>query len=137
MRLCLLYTSASANSLIDKNKYRIKKELIATLPDREKVICCHCNSTDEEARWIADEIERIHKDGRAYKDITVLYRAHYITRSIEEVFMDKKIPYIIYSGIQFFSRKEIKDVISYMRMLAYRDDLSFLRIIKDVYKRQH
>ena len=60
--------------------------------------------------------------------MTVLYRAHYITRTIEEVFLSEKIPYTIYSGVQFFGRMEIKDALSYLRMVAYKDDLSFLRI---------
>lgn len=57
-----------------------------------------------------------------------LYRAHYITRGVEEVLLKEKIPYTIYSGVQFFARAEIKDALSYLRMIACRDDLSFLRI---------
>lgn len=60
--------------------------------------------------------------------MTILYRAHYITRTIEEIFLKEKIPYTIYSGVQFFGRMEIKDALSYLRMIAYKDDLSFLRI---------
>jgi DNA helicase-2/ATP-dependent DNA helicase PcrA len=60
--------------------------------------------------------------------MTVLYRAHYVTRTVEEALLREKIPYTIYSGVQFFGRMEIKDALSYLRMIAYRDDLSFLRI---------
>lgn len=60
--------------------------------------------------------------------MAVLYRAHYITRGVEEVLLKEKIPYTIYSGVQFFARAEIKDALSYLRMIACRDDLSFLRI---------
>ena len=63
-----------------------------------------------------------------YRDIAVLYRAHYITRNVEEVFSREKIPYTIYSGVQFFGRLEIKDALAYLRVVAYKDDLSFLRI---------
>ena len=60
--------------------------------------------------------------------MAVLYRAHYITRGVEELLLKEKIPYTIYSGVQFFARAEIKDALSYLRMIACRDDLSFLRI---------
>ena len=58
----------------------------------------------------------------------MLYRAHYVTRTLEEVFRKRELPYTIYSGAQFFDRKEIKDALSYLRMIAYQDDLSFARI---------
>jgi DNA helicase-2/ATP-dependent DNA helicase PcrA len=61
-------------------------------------------------------------------DIAILYRAHYVTRQIEEVFLQAKLPYRIYSGVQFFDRMEIKDALSYLRMVAFKDDLSFMRI---------
>ena len=64
-----------------------------------------------------------------FGDITLLYRAHYLTRAIEQVFLEEKIPYKIYSGVQFFDRMEIKDALSYLRMIAYKDDLSFRRIV--------
>ena len=71
---------------------------------------------------------RLHEDGWKYKDMTVLYRAHYLTRPIEEFFLKEKLPYTIYSGTQFFDRMEIKDALSYLRMVAYKDDLSFRRV---------
>ena len=119
---------AVANSLIDKNRHRIKKELIPTLPDSFPVLCHHGATPEAEAWWISDKIHELHENGVNYKDITVLYRAHYITRSIEESFLKEKIPYNIYSGVQFFDRMEIKDALSYLRMVAFKDDLSFLRI---------
>lgn len=118
-----------ANSLIDKNEHRIKKELIPTLPDGSGVVYSHSRTSEEEALWIAKEVERLHHNGAAYRDIAVLYRAHYITRTIEEAFLKEKIPYTIYSGIQFFNRMEIKDALSYLRMIVYKDDLSFMRIV--------
>lgn len=117
-----------ANSLIAKNKHRIKKDLIPTRPTGDPVLCHHASTAEAEAEWIADQILELHEKGSAYRDVTVLYRAHYITRTIEEVFLRKKIPYTIYSGIQFFNRAEIKDALSYLRLIAYKDDLSFLRI---------
>ena len=60
--------------------------------------------------------------------MAVLYRAHYVTRTVEEALLKEHIPYVIYSGVQFFNRKEIKDALSYLRIIAYKDDLSFRRI---------
>ena len=118
----------AVNTLISRNKYRIKKDLIPTLPDGERVLCHHAQNAEAEAVWIADQIKALHEKGAAYRDITILYRAHYITRTIEEVFLREKLPYAIYSGVQFFGRMEIKDALSYLRMIAYQDDLSFARV---------
>ena len=120
---------AVANSLIEKNRNRIPKELIPTLPDGPPVLCHHARNTEQEAEWIARQMRELHDRGMDYRDMTVLYRAHYVTRTLEEVFLKQKIPYAIYSGIQFFSRMEIKDALSYLRMIAYKDDLSFRRIV--------
>ena len=77
---------------------------------------------------MAGEMQRLHDRGVPLRDMTVLYRAHYVTRAVEEALMHEKIPYTIYSGVQFFDRMEIKDALSYLRMIAYQDDLSFRRI---------
>lgn len=118
----------AANSLISKNLLRMKKNLISTLPSGGSVLCCHGENQEKEALWMAEQIKILKEKGVPYKDITILYRAHYLTRSIEQVFLKEEIPYTIYSGVQFFGRMEIKDALSYLRMIAYRDDLSFLRI---------
>jgi DNA helicase-2/ATP-dependent DNA helicase PcrA len=71
------------------------------------------------------------ENGIKYSEIAILYRAHFVSRSLEEVFLKEKIPYILYSGIEFYKRKEIKDALSYMRMVIYADDLSFQRIVNE------
>ena len=119
---------SAVNSLISRNRFRIKKDLLPTLPDGEAVVCHHAETAEAEAEWIASEVKTLHDAGVAYRDVTVLYRAHYITRNIEDVFLREKIPYHIYSGVPFFARMEIKDALSYLRMVAYKDDLSFRRI---------
>jgi len=119
---------SAANSLIEKNQSRIKKELLPTLPGGLPVLCHHADHSRAEALFIAVKIQELHEKGTPYRDMTILYRAHYITRTIEEIFLKEKIPYTIYSGVQFFGRMEIKDALSYLRMIAYKDDLSFLRI---------
>ena len=122
---------AVANALIGRNKQRIKKELIPTLPAGPAVLYHHAASAQEEARWIAGEIKALQETGAALSDIALLYRAHYVTRAIEEVFLHEEIPYRIYSGVQFFARAEIKDALSYLRLIAHRDDLSFLRVVNN------
>lgn len=119
---------AACNSLISKNANRIKKDLLPMLPGGAPVLCHHAANSEQEARWIAAQIKTLHKAGTPYRDMAVLYRAHYITRGVEEILLKEKIPYTIYSGVQFFARAEIKDALSYLRMIACRDDLSFLRI---------
>ena len=117
------------NDLIDKNKFRIKKNLMPTIADGRKVICHHADTSEREAMWIAEQIQALHGERTSYREITVLYRAHYITRIVEEVFLREKIPYAIYSGVQFFNRMEIKDALAYLRLIAYKDDLAFLRVV--------
>ncbi|WP_026664975.1 ATP-dependent helicase [Butyrivibrio sp. FC2001] len=118
----------AVNSLIDKNTQRIKKELTPTLPSGESVLCHLAPNTAEEADWITGEILAMKGMGIPYRDMTILYRAHYVTRTIEEGLLKEKIPYTIYSGVQFFGRMEIKDALCYLRMIVYRDDISFRRI---------
>ena len=117
-----------ANSLIDKNRVRMKKDLLPMLAHGKKVVCHHVPNSEAEAKWIVERMQGLHEEGIPYRDITILYRAHYITRTLEEVFLKEKVPYTIYSGVPFFGRMEIKDALCYMRMIAFKDDLSFMRI---------
>ena len=116
------------NSLISKNSQRMSKDLKPVLPAGVPVVCHLADDAVQEATWIVKNIETLHQMGVEYKDITCLYRAHYVTRTIEEVFLKSKIPYTIYSGVQFFGRMEIKDALCYLRMIVFKDDLSFRRI---------
>lgn len=120
---------AAANSLIAQNKHRIEKELIPVLPDGKKPVFCFAGNSEEEAKWIVSKIKELHDSGVDYRDITILYRAHYVTRPIEEALLTEKMPYHIYSGVPFFGRTEIKDALSYLRMIVSQDDLSFRRVI--------
>jgi len=119
---------AAANSLIDKNRHRLKKELTPTLPDGAPVVFHYAQNADAEAGWIASQIRELHESGIEYRDMTVLYRAHYVTRSVEGALLEAKIPYHIYSGVPFFGRAEIKDALCYLRMVVSQDDLSFRRV---------
>lgn len=145
----------ASNSLIAKNKQRIKKDLQSVKGADVPVIYNHAKTTAEEAAWIIKQIKTIvaktqnsqgyseqageevdilepgleGESSKAYNDITILYRAHHVSRSIEEALLRAHIPYVIYSGVSFYNRREIKDAICYLRMLIFEDDMSFKRII--------
>lgn len=119
---------AAANSLIAHNRNRIEKELLPTLPSGKPVMCHFAASPEAEAQAIVDEIKTLQDQGTRLGDITILYRAHYVTRAVEEALLKGKVPYTLYSGVQFYNRKEVKDALSYLRMIAYKDDLSFRRV---------
>lgn len=121
----------AANSLIDTNVTRIKKELIPTLESGETVLFRHSSNSLEENGWICSEIKRLKEKGVKLGCIAILYRAHYVTRGVEDALLKEKIPYRIYSGVPFFGRMEIKDALSYLRMICYKDDLSFARIVNN------
>lgn len=118
-----------SNSLIKKNRRRIEKSLVPVRQAEIPVIYNHLKTTGMEAEWIADQIKRIRESGRKLRDIAILYRSHFVSRSFEEVFIKEDIRYTIYSGIEFYKRKEIKDILCYLRMVCYFDDISFHRII--------
>jgi len=120
---------AVANSLIGKNINRIRKELIPLLPSGAGVVYHHAKTAAAEARWIARQIRELAGQGLKLGDVAILYRAHYLSRSLEEVFRQEELPYTIYSGVQFFGRMEIKDALSYLRLIVFKDDLAFLRVV--------
>lgn len=120
---------AAANSLISTNRTRIKKDLLAMLPDGVPVVYHHARTNKAGANWVADRIKDLAAHGVPLGDVAILYRAHYVSRLLEEVFMQEELPYRIYSGVQFFGRMEIKDALSYLRLVVYKDDLSFLRVV--------
>ena len=119
----------ASNTLIAKNTVRYPKTLTPVNPDGQKPLYCHCKNEQEEALWIYGQIRALAESGVKYGDIAVLYRAHYLSRPVEECFIEKEIPYKFYSGIEFYSRREIKDLVCYLRMLTAADDIAFLRTI--------
>lgn len=119
----------AANSLIANNTQRIEKDLRAVREKGRKPLAIESRSPELEAEEIVRRITDLQDTGVSLKDMAVLYRAHYMSRNLEEALIRHKIPYVIYSGQSFYDRKEIKDALSWLRMLAFRDDLSFLRTI--------
>ena len=120
------------DAVIKNNKFRIEKVLRPVRAGGKTPVFYHAKNTREEAKWIVERIQNAVQgasQGVHYKDIAVLYRMHSQSRSVEEALMAENIPYKVYSGVGFYQRKEIKDVICYLRMLVYADDLSFLRTV--------
>ena len=121
----------ASNALIDKNRDRLKKQLTAVRADDRKPLYFHAKTSQLEADWITATIRAMQEGGRSLSDMSVLYRAHYVSRAVEESLIRNKIPYILYSGVEFYKRKEIKDVICYLRMIWAGDDISFLRTVNE------
>ena len=120
---------SGANSLIRNNKARVEKELFSKNGDGSKIIHKTCSSEVAEANYVVNQIIKLHNDGYNYKDMAVLYRANYLSREIEKVLIENRINYVIYGGLRFYERMEVKDILSYLRMITRADDLAFIRII--------
>ena len=120
-----------ANKLIINNTERVKKDLFAVNGDGDKVNFFNARTLREETTNIVTTILDLHKNkGVKYKDIAVLYRANYLTRELESTLSSYRVPYKVYGGQKFFQRKEIKDIISYFRLIVNDlDDTAFDRII--------
>lgn len=119
---------AAVNSLIRHNQRRLEKDLVSQNPDGPLVTGLHETTSDEEARFVAETIQAGVKAGKRFGDYAVLYRAHYVTRPLEEAFIKAEIPYVMTSGAPFFARAEVKDALSYLRLAVCGDDLSFVRV---------
>ena len=121
----------AANSLIKHNSNQIPKHVYSKNDKGESLIYKPAYSDKEEALIVCREIKRIKRqDDCQYSDFAILYRTNAQSRSFEEEFRKQGIPYRIYGGLSFFQRKEIKDVISYFRLVANPDDEeAFKRII--------
>ncbi|HEX5061576.1 MAG TPA: UvrD-helicase domain-containing protein [Kofleriaceae bacterium] len=121
---------AAANTVIANNKDRHGKTLWSQLGDGEKITHAVAQSAEDEAKWVAREIRNIHKDGRRFSDIAILYRSNLQSKVLEEELRAAEVPYVMYGGQQFFERKEVKDVIAYLRVaLNPRDELALRRVI--------
>lgn len=121
-----------ANLLIKNNSNRMEKNLVAANKEvGDKVECLRANNAEEEARMIATKIYGYHKNGIKYSDCAIIYRSNYLSRAIEQALSQAGIPYRLYGSLKFYERAEIKDALSYFRLLVNPDDaFSFARILK-------
>ncbi len=119
-----------ANALIEHNRSRLGKKLIATRGDGEAVSTLNSMDENEEARKIAMKIQKLLDSGVSAKEIAVLYRVNVLSRSIEEGLNRSGIAYRLVGGLRFYDRAEIKDLISYLRVITNpHDDFSLKRIV--------
>ena len=119
-----------ANALIEHNRSRLGKKLIATRGGGEDVTVLNSNDENEEARRIADKINKLLNEGVSPKDIAILYRVNVLSRSVEEGLNRAGVNYKLVGGLRFYDRAEIKDLISYIRVITnFHDDFSFKRIV--------
>lgn len=121
----------AANSLIAHNRGRIPKTVFSHNQVGERIKLLEANSDIEEANMVALRIAKAVRSGQvAYKDVAVLYRINAQSRVLEEALRNHAIPYVIYGGLSFYQRKEIKDVLAYMRLLVnLSDEEAFKRCI--------
>jgi len=122
---------SAANHLIAHNTNRLPKELNALREGGEKPLYYHAPGPQAEAGWIVEKIRERLEAGDKPGSIALLYRANHMSRSLEEALIGAKIPYTLYNGVEFYHRKEIKDVLCYLRMISAGDDLSFLRTVNE------
>ena len=124
-----------ANAVISNNQHRIPKNLHTERPRGDKPVHLHAPSEGKEARLIGREIERLHNEGAPWSDFAILFRASHLSRSLEQELLRRRIPYVIWGGVRFFERREIKDCLAYLRLIAWNDNLSFSRIINNPSRR--
>ena len=119
-----------ANHIIDHNKNRVKKDLFTVKLNERQVVHLHSKSEKDEAEAIAARIEEGVKEGMSHSQFAILYRSSFLSRHLEQALLKRHIPYSVWGGVRFFERKEIKDVISYLRLVASdADDMSFTRVV--------
>ena len=121
----------AANSVIANNKGRKSKKLWTSAEAGNLITFFRAENQNDEARYVAGEIKRmVEKAGnRRYQDIAVLYRINALSRNFEGTFRNQGVPFKLYGGMRFFDRKEIKDVLAYLRLVIKGDNLSFERVV--------
>ena len=122
----------AANAVIANNSHRMEKKLWSDKGDGEKLTAYTAQDEKDEGRFIAREIIKRKKSGGRFSDCAVLYRTNAQSRAIETELMSANIPYKVLSGLRFYDRKEIKDIIAYLRLIHNpNDDMSLIRIINE------
>jgi len=121
---------ALADELIANNRRRKQKKLIPTRPDAGRIEFHTARDESDEACFVAEQIRRLIGQGATAGDIAVFYRINAMSRAIEEAFITRQIPYQVVRGVEFYARKEIRDVLGYLRLIANpKDDVAFARAV--------
>ncbi|MCA9829428.1 MAG: 3'-5' exonuclease [Dehalococcoidia bacterium] len=120
----------AADAVIQKNPQRTPRKLWTARESGTPIGIHEAYNDEEEAEFIATEIARLAKGGRAYGQVAILYRTNAQSRPIEDALVRHRIPYRIIGGLRFYQRKEVKDLIAYLRLLQNpRDEASLLRVV--------
>lgn len=120
----------AASFVIAKNTFRKGKQMWTANPEGEVVQIVECFNDKEEAEYIAKEVNKIVLAGNDYSDVAVFYRSNAQSRLIEDALRKHKLPYRVIGGVKFYERKEIKDMLGYLRLIINpKDSLAFSRII--------
>jgi DNA helicase-2/ATP-dependent DNA helicase PcrA len=120
-----------ANALIEHNQQRKPKSLWTETPGGDLAVRFRADDEHEEAMFVAEEVERlVGEEGLRYRDVAIFYRTNAQSRVLEDVFMRTGVPYKVFGGVRFYQRKEIKDVLAYLRLLMNPQDvISFRRAV--------
>jgi DNA helicase-2/ATP-dependent DNA helicase PcrA len=121
---------STAHAIIEKNSARKAKQLWSESPAGKQVVTYLAADEEDEAFFIAKEIQTLKAQGRSFKDIAVFYRTNAQSRSIEDIFIQLGIPYRIFGALRFYDRKEIKDILGFLKLALNESDAqSFSRVI--------
>lgn len=122
----------AATNIIANNLHQRHKKLWTEKKEGEQIVLYSAADENDEAKFIVQELKALREAGKPYRDGAILYRTNAQSRSMEEALLREAIPYIIVGGVKFYARKEIKDVLSYLRFLGNpRDRLALERLINE------
>lgn len=122
----------AANEVIRNNRNRRPKNLWTQNEDGEEIVYYRANDEQDEALFVARTIDQLSREGYSHKDFAVLYRTNAQSRTVEEALLKSNIPYTMVGGTKFYSRKEIRDVISYLNLIANpSDNISYERVVNE------
>ena len=122
----------AANEVIRNNRNRRPKNLWTQNEDGEEIVYYRANDEQDEALFVARTIDQLSREGYSHKDFAVLYRTNAQSRTVEEALLKANIPYTMVGGTKFYSRKEIRDVISYLNLITNpSDNISYERVVNE------
>ncbi len=122
----------AANEVIRNNRNRRPKNLWTQNEDGEEIVYYRANDEQDESLFVARTIDQLSREGYSHKDFAVLYRTNAQSRTVEEALLKSNIPYTMVGGTKFYSRKEIRDVISYLNLIANpSDNISYERVVNE------
>lgn len=120
----------AANILIKNNKNRFEKNLFSEIPDANKITLFKAENEQLEASFVVQKILELKKQNLELQDIAIFYRTNFQSRVFEDILLSQNIPYIIYGGISFYQRKEVKDILAFLKLIVSDSDfLAFYRTI--------